>query len=117
MRRKTLRLNRVEILRERLEQTGLPVKGSDKVDPARHEGFREAGSDATIFTIKSTVFRAWFPNPASHRRALIWLHSRNLLLDSGKIPSTSTSEWAVTSPRWGDKKVKSVRFKDPFATK
>jgi hypothetical protein len=39
-----------------------------------------------------------------------------MLLANGKTPRPGTFEWAVTSPRWGNKKVKSIRFKDPFTS-
>ena len=106
------------ILRQKLKGAALPLKGAKGVNPALHDGFRERANGKTTFTLKSTAMRSWFTDAAHFRAALLWLNGERVLVASHGGPRGSGTEWAATTPRWvGNKKVKSVRFRDPFRAK
>jgi len=103
-----------QILQEHLNKVSLPEKGKSALDPAQTIGFQRQEGERTVITIHSKTFRAWFQDQAHLLAALGWLQRRGLLKTGGKDGRRGKGyEWAVTTPRWGERKVKSIVFHLP----
>ncbi|MET7244400.1 DUF927 domain-containing protein [Methylobacterium sp. EM32] len=102
------------ILHQRLSDTTLPRKqdAQSKMDA----GFRMADGPHEVVAIRSTEFVRWFGTKRAHLHAVLaWLDEQGALVktDAGKYPVGRGYEWAVTTPRWSNAKVKCIVFTVP----
>lgn len=102
------------ILHQRLRETDLPRKQDAQVKT--DVGCRMTDGPDEVVAIRSTEFVRWFGNKRAHLHAVLaWLDEQGALkkTDTDKRPTGRGYEWAVTTPRWSDAKVKCIVFSVP----
>jgi putative DNA primase/helicase len=95
------------------------ARRGEAVTPDRFAGYWQEEAGIRSYTIHAKAFRGWFGSRAEAIAVLRWLYEQgDLIADKGRFtPSLKTSQWAERACRWpGDKIVKSIRLRDPFAS-
>lgn len=102
-----------KLLHRKLKEVNLPARQKARRDT--HLGWQTLDGNRTLFAIRSTEFVKWFDSKAQLRAILTWLDEAGTLkrADESERPTGSGYEWAVTTPRWSDAKVKCIVFSVP----
>src|SRR4051794_11318954 len=104
-------------LRAMLKEKEFPTyrQGRGAPDP-KADGFKVREGGKRVYKFRSQVFVRQFPSKAHAIAALTWLDQKGALRKASPARDARGYEWAVTSPRWPERrKFKAVVFVDPFS--